>query len=343
VTRSAPFLMQILGVVAAVTALLILLPNILGIDLILQITLNFAFSVLALSLAFVWGCAGIFSFGQAAFFGLGGYAYATAAINFGDSTPAIVAGIAVPTLLALVLGYFVFYARLSSIYVAVITLVVTLIIYKFMGQTARPEYSIGNAALGGYNGMPAIPPLNVPGASDRYAGPDEMFYIAGFSLLAVYVLMRWILRTRFGKILVGMRENENRMELLGFDTRLYKLYAFTIAAAVAGFGGILFTNWNAFIDPHVFQLGFSAQPIIWVLIGGLGTLSGPILGTFILSTLALELGVQKTVDVNLILGAVFTIFVLLIPQGIVPTAKRMLEAKRVSESESGPEASKGPS
>lgn len=329
-TRSMSFATQMAVVVVVSSAVLLILPQILEIDLILQITLNFAFSVLALSLAFVWGCAGIFSFGQAAFFGLGGYAYAAAAINFGDSTPAIIVGIIVPTLFAVFLGYFVFYARLSSMYVAVITLVVTLIIYKFMGQTARPEYAIGNAMLGGYNGMPAVPPLNVPGAPDRYAGPNEMFYIAGFSLLAVYVLMRWILKTRFGKILVGMRENEERMELLGFDTRLYKLLAFTIAAAVAAFGGILFTNWNAFIDPHVFQLSFSAQPIIWVLIGGLGTLSGPILGTFILSTLALELGVQQTVDVNLVLGAVFTIFVLLIPQGIVPTIQRWLEARRLA-------------
>lgn len=324
-----PLPTQLAIIAAAGSVIILALPHFIGYDTVLQITLNFAFSILALSLAFVWGYAGIFSFGQAAFFGIGGYAYAATAINMGDSTLAIAAGIAIPALFALLLGYFVFYARLTSIYVAVITLVVTLIFYKFMGQTAKPSYMIGNAMLGGYNGIPAIPPLNVPGRPDLYAGPEEMFLIAGFAALATYLVLRLLLVSRIGRIFVGMRENELRMELLGFDTRFYKLVAFTIAAAIAGFGGVMFANWNAFIDPHVFSLGFSAQPIIWVMIGGLGTLGGPILGTFILSTLSLELGTQKTLDINLILGAVFTVFVLLVPQGIIPTVRKLFEGRGV--------------
>ena len=296
---------QVAAVLAAAAAI-VALPNMLGYDIILQVSLNFSFAILALSVAFVWGYAGIFSFGQAAFFGIGGYAYAATAINLGDSTLAIAAGILVPALFALVLGYFVFYARLSSIYVAVITLVVTLILYKFMGQTAKPSYMIGNAMLGGYNGIPAIPPLNVPGRPDLYAGPEQMFVIAGLTALGVYLALRILLRSRLGRILVGMRENELRIELLGFDARFYKLVAFVIAAAIAGLGGVMYANWNAFIDPHVFSLPFSAQPIIWTMIGGLGTLIGPILGAFILSTLSLELGAQQTVDINLIMGLVFT-------------------------------------
>lgn len=332
-TRSASLPVQLLVIIVGWTLAMFILPHLVGIDVVMQFTLNFALSILALSLAFVWGYAGIFSFGQAAFFGLGGYAYAAAAINYGDSTLAIAIGIAVPTLFAALLGYFVFYSRLTSIYVAVITLVVTLILYKFMGQTAKPDYMIGNAMLGGYNGIPAVPPLNVPGDPSRYAGPDEMFYIAGFTLLGVYVLLRWILTTTFGRILVGMRENETRMQLLGFDVRLYKLLAFTLAGAVAGLGGVMFTNWNAFIDPHVFQLAFSAQPIIWVMIGGLGTLAGPIMGAFVLSTLSLELGTQKAVDINLVLGLIFMAFVLLVPQGIIPSVRKYLEDRRISRKE----------
>lgn len=322
-----PLPAQLALIAIAGSGIILALPHFIGYDTVLQITLNFAFSILALSLAFVWGYAGIFSFGQAAFFGIGGYAYAATAINMGDSTLAIAAGIVVPALFALLLGYFVFYARLTSIYVAVITLVVTLIFYKFMGQTAKPSYMIGNAMLGGYNGIPAIPPLNVPSRPDLYAGPEEMFLIAGFAALATYLALRLLLVSRIGRIFVGMRENELRMELLGFDTRFYKLVAFTIAAAIAGLGGVMFANWNAFIDPHVFSLGFSAQPIIWVMIGGLGTLGGPILGTFILSTLSLELGTQKILDINLILGAVFTVFVLLVPQGIIPSLRKLFEGR----------------
>lgn len=318
-----------LGLVAIVGGLLVIvLPNFLGIDRVLQLTLNFAFSVLALSLAFLWGYAGVFSFGQAAFFGVGAYAYAAAAINFGGSTWAVPVAILTPVLLSVLLGYFMFYARLTSIYVAVITLVVTLIIYKFMGQTAKPSYMIGNASLGGYNGIPAIPPLNVPGRIDLWAGPEAMFRIAGGVLIAVYIGLRLLLVSRLGRALVGMRENELRMELMGFDTRLLKVVAFAISAAIAGLGGVLFANWNAFIDPHVFNLAFAAQPIIWVIIGGLGTLSGPILGTVVLSTLSLELGTQKMLDVNLVLGAIFTIFVLLVPQGILPSIRTFLENRR---------------
>ncbi len=307
------------AILAATIIGLIVFPMIAALDLVQQVTLNFALSVLALSLAFVWGFAGIFSFGQTAFFGIGGYTYAVIAINLGDSTLAIVGGIIVPIIFAVLIGYFMFYSRLASIYVAVITLVLTLILYKFMGQTANESYAIGSARLGGYNGMPAIPPINVPGDPNLAAGPVQMFYIAGLSLFFVYLGLRWLLTTRFGQVLIGMRENELRIELLGFDVRLLKLLAFALGAAIAGLAGVLFTNWNAFIDPHVLQLGFSAQVIIWVIIGGLGTLIGPIIGAFILSTLSLELGTQTVIDINVILGGLFTIFVLLVPQGIVPS------------------------
>lgn len=335
-----PVLVMQVAAALVAAAVIVALPTVLGYDTILQVSLNFSFAILALSVAFVWGYAGIFSFGQAAFFGIGGYAYAATAINLGDSTLAITAGILAPALFALVLGYFVFYARLSSIYVAVITLVVTLILYKFMGQTAKPSYMIGKAMLGGYNGIPAIPPLNVPGRPDLYAGPEQMFIIAGLTALGVYLALSILLKSRLGRILVGMRENELRIELLGFDARFYKLVAFVIAAAIAGLGGVMYANWNAFIDPHVFSLAFSAQPIIWTMIGGLGTLIGPIIGAFILSTLSLELGTQQIVDINLIMGVVFTVFVLLVPQGIIPTVRKLWSDRADAREAAGREAAR---
>lgn len=290
----------------------------------LQLTLYFSFGILALSLAWVWGYGGIFSFGQSAFFGLGGYTYAVASINLGGSTPAILLGLAVPVGFAFLLGYFMFYGRLSGVYLAVITLVVTLAIHKFLGHTAGFEYRIGNAHLGGYNGMPALPPINVPGDVSKFLWPEDMYYATGLMLLAVYFGLRWLLVTPFGRAVVAVRENELRAELLGYDTRLYKLLTFAIGAFVAAIGGILFANWNSFIDPHVFDLGFSAQIIIWVVVGGLGTLVGPILGAMVLGFAAVELGTQQTVDTNLILGAILLVFVLGVPQGVVPALRRAL-------------------
>lgn len=313
----------VLVLVAAVLALTLIpafAPSFVG----LQLTLYFSFGILALSLAWVWGYGGIFSFGQSAFFGLGGYTYAVASINLGGSTAAIILGLVVPVGFSLLLGYFMFYGRLSGVYLAVITLVVTLAIHKFLGHTAGFEYHIGAAHLGGYNGMPALPPINVPGDVSKFLWPEDMYYATGLMLLAVYFGLRWLLVTPFGRAVVAVRENELRAELLGYDTRLYKMLTFAIGAFVAALGGILFANWNSFIDPHVFDLGFSAQIIIWVVVGGLGTLVGPILGAMVLGFAAVELGTQQTVDTNLVLGAVLLVFVLGVPQGVVPALRRVL-------------------
>ena len=310
------------GVVSVLA--LVAIPYLAPFYILLQITLYFSFSILALSLAFIWGFGGVFSFGQAAFFGLGGYTYAVCSINMGSSTIPLIAAVLLPTIFALLLGYLMFYGRLSSVYLAVITLVVTLIFHKFLGHTAGFEYTIGKAHLGGYNGIPAIPPINVPGDVSRFAYPEDMFYIAGVSLVLVYFGLRWLLASYFGRALIGIRENETRAELLGYDVRFYKMIAFAIAGAIAAIGGIMFTNWNSFIDPHVFELGMSAQIIIWVVIGGLSTLIGPIIGAFALGILALELGTQQSIDVNLILGAILVVMVLFIPKGIIPSLKRLL-------------------
>lgn len=322
-----------IAVLVVAALLLTLIPALAPAYVALQLTLYFSFGILGLSLAWVWGYGGIFSFGQAAFFGLGGYSYAVASINLGGSTPAILVGLAVPTAFALLLGYFMFYGRLSGVYLAVITLVVTLAIHKFLGHTAGFEYRIGSAHLGGYNGMPALPPINVPGDVSKFLWPEDMFYATGIMLLAVYFGLRWLLTTAFGRRVVAVRENELRAELLGYDTRLYKLATFAIGAFIAGLGGILFANWNSFIDPHVFELGFGAQIIIWVVVGGLGTLIGPILGAVLLGFAAVELGTQQTIDPNVILGAILLVFVLIVPQGVVPAIRAVLARRLPIEGE----------
>lgn len=315
-----------LGIALVVAALaLTLIPAFAPSFVSLQLTLYFSFAILALSLAWVWGYGGIFSFGQSAFFGLGGYTYAVASINFGGSTWAIILALALPTAFSMVLGYFMFYGRLSGVYLAVITLVVTLAIHKFLGHTAGFEYRIGAAHLGGYNGMPALPPINVPGDVSRFLWPEDMYYATGIMLLLVYLGLRWLLTTPFGRAVVAVRENELRAELIGYDTRLHKLLTFAIGAFIAALGGVLFANWNSFIDPHVFDLGFSAQIIIWVVVGGLGTLVGPIVGAMALGFAAVELGTQQTVDTNLVLGAVLLVFVLGVPAGVVPSLKRLAQ------------------
>jgi branched-chain amino acid transport system permease protein len=120
-------------------------------------------ALFALSLGLLWGFAGILSFGHAAYFGLGAYTYAIASMNVGESTGPLLLAIVLPAAVAAVIGAMMFYGRISDVYMGVITLVVTLILFKFMSATAGDAYRIGSARLGGFNGIPAFPILNLPG------------------------------------------------------------------------------------------------------------------------------------------------------------------------------------
>jgi branched-chain amino acid transport system permease protein len=319
-------------------ALMFGLPFVVDLFGLMQMTVFVASAVLALSLGFIWGFGGIMSFGQAAFFGLGGYAYAVAVINFGDSTWAVPLAILVPAAFAALLGYFMFYGRISDAYIGVITLTVTVILFNVINSTAGDIYHIGAAQLGGFNGMPSVPPLNMPGDPSQPIDPGQLWYVAMATLILVYVLLRAVLASRFGRVVVAIRENETRVALLGYDPRLYKLLVFTLGGAIAGLAGCLFTNWGSFISPTIFGLASSAQVIIYVLVGGLGTLIGPIMGAVVIQYLISIIGTQQTLNANLILGVVLTIFVLLVPQGVVPVVRDRLLGLRPRRRKSPPEA-----
>lgn len=290
---------------------------------LLQLTVFAAMCILALSLGFVWGYGGILCFGQSAFFGLGAYAYAVTAINAGESTLAMALAVIVPGAFAAVLGYFMFYGRLTDVYLGVITLSVTLIFFNLMNSTAGDAYRVGQARLNGFNGMPSLPTLNVPGMPARLLDPTETFYLVMVFLVIVYAGLHVLLASHFGRVVVAIRENEARCELLGYDVRLHKLLVFTIGGAIAGLAGALFANWGAFVSPNVFSLTMTSQIIIWVIVGGLGTLVGPIIGCLIMQYLATTLGTQQLANTSLIFGVVFLAFVLLVPRGIVPSLRRL--------------------
>jgi ABC-type branched-subunit amino acid transport system permease subunit len=313
------------AVLAVMAVVMFGLPMVTGLFGLVQATVFIAMAVLALSQGFIWGYGGIMSFGQSAFFGLGGYTYAVAVMNMGDSTMPFFLAILLPAVFAALLGYFMFYGRISDAYVGVITLTVTVILFNVVNSTAGDVYHIGNAPLGGFNGMPSVPPLNMPGDPSTPLDPEQFYYVCMGLLIVVYALLRLILASRFGRVAVAIRENETRAMLLGYDPRLYKLAVFTIGGGIAGLAGCLFTNWGGFISPTVFSLSQSAQIIIFVLVGGLGTLIGPILGAVAIEYLISIIGSQQTLNADLILGVVLVAFVLLVPEGVVPVIRNVLE------------------
>jgi branched-chain amino acid transport system permease protein len=309
-------------------ALLVGLPLVVETFTLVDLTVFVVLSVLALSLALVWGYGGILCFGQSAFFGLGGYAYALAVLNMGESTVPILLGILLPMIFAALLGYFMFWGRVSDIYLAVITLTMSLILFHLINSTSGPEYRLGAAPLGGANGIPGVPPINVPGDPGAQLGFDDMYRLAMAVLLLTYFGLRALLASQFGRVVVSIRENELRAELLGYDARRYKLAVFVIGAGIAGLAGVLFTNWGSFIGPNVFGIVFAAQIIIWLMVGGLGTLGGAIIGTVLIQYLTTWLGETKIADTNLVLGVIFVLFVLLVPSGLQPKAQDWLRALR---------------
>ncbi|MGD9536590.1 MAG: branched-chain amino acid ABC transporter permease [Alphaproteobacteria bacterium] len=307
------------GFAALFTVFLLTIPLHMDIAELYSITNYLVLALLALSMSFLWGYGGMLSFGQTAFFGLGGYTYAVMALNLGETTGAMAVAIVLPMIFAAILGYFMIYGRISDIYFSVITLVVTLILEKGIRATSGDQYVIGKVRLNGQNGIPTTPSLQVPWNRTVTLEIEDVYYLAAVLLVLTYIGLRLLLVTRFGRILVSLRENERRSELLGYDTRRYKWFAFIIAAGVAGLGGAMWGVWGNFVGPNMFNLGQAAQVVIWVIVGGKSTLIGPIGGTVAVQYLTDWLGTQGVGQVTLVLGIVLMVMVMLFQQGLLPT------------------------
>lgn len=295
---------------------------------LLQTTGLLVWVFLSLSLTLIWGYTGIFSFGQTAFFGLGGYTFGVVGINLvnvtGATTIALIVAVVVPALFAALLGYFMFYGRISGVYVAIITLAVTLILALLFSRTAGSEFAIGDAQLGGYNGMTGIPSIQLGGGPLVVElGPSGMYYFILVLLVGGYLLARYVLQSDYGYIMIGIREAQERTEMFGYDIRRVKLQVFTVAGGIAGLSGALYASVGGFISPPVMGLAFAALPVIWVTVGGREALLGAILGTLGLRALENDLAASGSEFATLFLGGLLMIAVLVIPDGVIPTALRL--------------------
>lgn len=314
--------------VAALGAYFLTMPQYLEIFVILEMSRFFGMALLALSMGFLWGYGGILSFGQTAFFGLGGYGYAVLALNTGETTGSVFVAVALGMTGAAILGYFMIYGRISDIYFSVITLVFTLILEKGIRATSGEQYVIGSVRLKGQNGIPTVPQLNVPWNTSVQLDINWFFYTGAVLVLLTYVGLRMLLTTPFGRVLVGIRENERRTELLGYDIRRYKLSAFILAGGIAGLGGAFYAMSIPLAHPEMFSLGRAADVIMWVLVGGKSTLIGPIAGVFAIEYFKGWLGTQGVGQVTLVLGAVLIVFVLIFQAGLLPTLGMLPQAWR---------------
>ena len=276
---------------------------------------------LALGLALLWGYCGVLSFGQMAFFTVGGYAYGVAAINLGGGTFTMIAAavaLAATALLALAFGYFMFYGRVSAWIVPVLTLVLTLVLETFLGQTAGYEWKIGAALLGGYNGMTGIPSLRV-GSLEFNGFTFPLFYMTVILAGAVFVGLRILGNAHFGNVLVAIREDLERTELLGYDIRLYQLATFVLAAALAGLSGILYVSWGNYITPSSAGLLAATMPVLWVAVGGKTSFTAVFISTVLLGLISDSLAVYSGEFAFVLLGALLLFGMMFAPGGIIVT------------------------
>jgi len=304
---------------AAVAIFGFAMPSFVGLDVVMSTSIIFVYAVLTLSMSFLWGYCGMLSFGQTAMYGVGGYTYAIVALNLGNTSVAFLMAIVLGVAVAFVLGYFMIYGRISKIYFTVITLVITVVLEKAIRATSDERFAIGKVPLRGQNGISNVPDLQVPWDTSQTLFLDGVYYVALACLVLVFIGLRLLLTTHFGRVLMGIRDNERRAELLGYDSRKYQLGAFVMCGGISALAGVLYGVWGNFVAPEMMNLNSAANIVIYAIVGGRSTLVGPILGTGIVQYLTSWLGTAGVGQVTVILGGVLIVFVMLFPRGILPT------------------------
>ena len=303
------------------------------------------YAILALSLDLVWGYAGILSLGHGAFFALGGYCvgmylmrqigtrgvYGNAVLpdfmvflnwkelpwywmGFDMFPFAMLMALVVPALLAFALGWFAFRSRVTGVYLSIITQAMT---YALMLAFFRNDMGFG-----GNNGMTDYKDLL--GFNVQAKGTRIGLYVASVMALGgTFLLCRFIVTSKLGRVLLALRDAESRIRFLGYQADNAKLFVFTLSAVLAGLAGALYVPQVGIINPSEFSPANSIEVAIWVAVGGRGTLVGAVLGAGIVNGLKSWL-TGAFPDLWLFaLGGLFIAVTLLIPQGVVGLVRKL--------------------
>jgi branched-chain amino acid transport system permease protein len=273
---------------------------------------------LGLGMALLWGYCGVLSFGHVAYFGIAGYLYGIIAGNMSGHPlgpiTGVVGGLAGCALVAAVFGYFVFYARVQKWIIPILTLVLTLLLETFLGQTAGYQWRVGTVLLGGYNGMTGIPWFQFGGfVFEGYS----FYYLCLVLVIICYFGLRMFMNSRHGRVTIAIREDELRTEMLGYDIRLRQVTIFVLSAMLAGLSGLLYVQWGNYITPSQVGLLQAALPVIWAAVGGRTSFLAVMIATFVLNWLTYTLSSQGNQYAMVIIGALLVVTMMFFPRGIV--------------------------
>jgi urea transport system permease protein len=310
------------------------------------------YALLAVSIDLIWGYCGILSLGHGAFFALGGYAmgmylmrqigtrglYANPELpdfmvflnwpelpvywyGFQHFAYAALMIVLVPGLLAFLFGWFAFRSRVTGVYLSIITQAMT---FALMLGFFR-----NNFGFGGNNGLTDFKDLL--GFNVQAPGTRAALFAASCVALAVgFVICRAIISSKFGKVLIAIRDAESRTRFLGYRVESYKLFVFTVSACMAGVAGALYVPQVGIINPSEFAPANSIEAVIWVAVGGRGTLIGPIVGAILVNYAKTTFTTGMLAPYWLfLLGGLFVAVTLLLPRGIVGTLQHYWAERRL--------------
>ena len=298
---------------------------------------NFAYFLIwvfmALGLCLMWGYGGMLSFGQTFFFGIGGYSYGVLSVDLGHAHGLGLGNFAMAVILAgaaaAILGYLMIYGRIGGVFFGIVTLSVTLALAFFLGQTAGPEWAIGKARLNGFNGMQGMAPLSLPWVSgDIDLEETPLYYFVLVLLVGTYLALRILVNGRFGNVLVALREDPQRTELLGYDVRRFQFGAFVIGSMLAAVSGVLYTAWGQFITPSSIGLPAAAMPIVWVAFAGRSDLTAVLVGTFVLLAIFQTLTIYSEQAALILMGLILILTVMFAPHGFFVSLARIVPRAR---------------
>jgi ABC-type branched-subunit amino acid transport system permease subunit len=196
----------------------------------------------------------------------------------------------------------------------ILTLVLTLLLETFLGQTAGYQWRVGVVQLGGYNGMTGIPAFQI---GDFMFSGYSFFYLALGLALVCYLACRMLVNSRHGKVMLAIREDALRTEMLGYDIRVRQWLVFVLAALLAALSGLLYVQWGNYITPSQVGLLSAALPVIWVAVGGREKLLAVVIGTYALNWLNYQLSSSGNQYALVIIGALLVIVMVFFPRGLV--------------------------
>lgn len=294
-----------------------------------------ALGIAALGVDLIWGYTGLLSLGQGVFFALGGYALAMHlqlnALEPGQlpeffslygvkvlpafwqpfTSPlfTLLAIWLLPALVAAVLGYLVFRNRIKGVYFSILTQAALLVFFNFFNGQQK--------LINGTNGLKTSTARLFGELLGSDVAQRQLFWLTVLLAVGAYLLCRWLVRGRFGDALIAIRDDEPRLRFTGYNPTAYKTLVFAIAGALAGISGALYTVQSGIVSPQYMAVPFSIEMVIWVAVGGRGTLIGALLGSVLIMYTKSLVSEQLPETWLFIQGGLFLLVVLALPDGLV--------------------------